>query len=105
MKTPWVRRVELGRLQNRPGLFTPTLPAYYPAMTPPSGDRTLELIRGVMLRAGPLSEEERDAFVRYSVQLRRSLDAVEERLEDAGEPTISAKTLRYLLEALPGITV
>lgn len=105
MQTPWVRRVELGRLQNRPGLFTATSSSYALAMTASPGDRTLELLRGVMLRAGPLSEEERNAFVRYSAQLRRTLDAVEERLEGAGESTISAKTLRYLLEALPGITV
>jgi hypothetical protein len=58
-----------------------------------------------MLRAAPLSDEERDAFVRYSAQLRRHLGAVEEALESAGKSTGSAQSLRYLLEALPGITV
>jgi type VI protein secretion system component VasF len=43
--------------------------------------------------------------VLYSAQLRRHLDAVEEALESAGKSTGSAQALRYLLEALPGITV
>lgn len=73
--------------------------------SPSTGDRTLELLRGVMLRVGPLSDEERDAFVLYNAQLRRHLDAVEENLKSAGRSTDSAKALRYLLEALPGITV
>lgn len=74
-------------------------------MPAPAPDRTLELLRGVLFRAAPLSEEERDAFAVYSGQLRRHLDAVEEALESAGKSKGSAQSLRYLLEALPGITV
>jgi hypothetical protein len=66
---------------------------------------TLELLRGALLRAAPLSTEERDAFLLYSGQLRRQLNAIEETLEIAGKSTDAVKTLRYLLEALPGITV
>lgn len=71
------------------------------------GDKTLELLRTAMLRAAPLSEEEREAFLRYSAQLRRNLEAVDEALEAQGlpAPIEAAKKLRYLLEALPGITI
>lgn len=70
-------------------------------------DRTLELLRGAMLRASPLSEEEREAFLRYSAQLRRNLEAVDEALQATSSPVSieAAKKLRYLLEALPGITI
>lgn len=66
---------------------------------------TLELLRNALFRAAPLSTEERDAFVLYSGQLRRNLNAIEEALEDANKPTDAVKALRHLLEALPGITV
>lgn len=66
---------------------------------------TLELLRAALLRAAPLSMEERDAFLLYSGQLRRQLNAIEEVLETAGKSTDAVKTLRYLLEALPCITV
>jgi len=83
----------------------PTLVATLPSATGLNTGETLELLRGVMFRAAPLSPEERDAFVLYSAQLRRHLDAVEEALLSAGKSTGSAQALRYLLEALPGITV
>jgi hypothetical protein len=58
-----------------------------------------------MFRAAPLSPEEREAFVLFSAHLRKHLDAVEEDLTKTNRPTDSVKALRYLLEALPGITV
>jgi hypothetical protein len=66
---------------------------------------TLEHLRVVMFRAAPLSPEEREAFVLFSAHLRKHLDAVEEDLTQTNRPTDSVKALRYLLEALPGITV
>jgi hypothetical protein len=83
----------------------PAAPPTRNAPSAPNSGETLELLRGVMFRAAPLSPEERDAFVLYSAQLRRHLDAVEEALKSAGKSTGSAQALRYLLEALPGITV
>jgi hypothetical protein len=83
----------------------PVAPPTLNAPSAPNSGETLELLRGVMFRAAPLSPEERDAFVLYSAQLRRHLDAIEETLEGAGKSTGSAQALRYLLEALPGITV
>jgi hypothetical protein len=43
--------------------------------------------------------------VLFSAHLRKHLDAVEEDLTQTKRPTDSVKALRYLLEALPGITV
>ena len=58
-----------------------------------------------MFRAGPLSFEEREAFVTFSGQLKRQIDATEDALERVGASTASVKALRYLLEAVPGFTV
>lgn len=67
-------------------------------------------IRAVMFRASraePLSEDERDAFALFSAQLKRQLDAIEERaLASDDAVTIDAvRTMRHLLEAVPGISV
>lgn len=70
----------------------------------------LEHIRAVMLRASrvePLSEDERDAFVLFSAQLKRQLDAIEERALVSDDRAVldAVQTLRHLLEAMPGISV
>lgn len=70
----------------------------------------LEHIRLVMLRASraePLSEDERDAFVLFSAQLKRQLDAIEERALVSDDRVVldAVRTLRHLLEAMPGISV
>jgi hypothetical protein len=70
----------------------------------------LEHIRAVMLRASrvePLSEDERDAFVLFSAQLKRQLDAIEERVLVSDDRAVldAVRTLRHLLEAMPGISV
>lgn len=72
---------------------------------PMTTERVLGHLREVMFRATPLSEEEREAFTTFSLQLRRQLDAAEDALERAGAPTTSVQALRYLLEAVPGFSV
>lgn len=63
----------------------------------------LEHIRAVMFRAAPLSEEEKEAFLQFSAQLKRQFDDVESLLEQAGKSTESLKNLKHLVESLPGI--
>ena len=65
----------------------------------------IERLRAVFFRAAPLSPEEREAFITFSGHLKRQLDAAEEELLLAGRSTDSIQAARYLLEALPGITV
>jgi hypothetical protein len=65
----------------------------------------LEHMRAAMFRALPLSEHERESFAAFNGHLKRQLDAIEDELRAAGRPTDAVKTVRYLLEALPGITV
>jgi hypothetical protein len=70
----------------------------------------LEHIRAVMLRASraeSLSEDERDAFVLFSAQLKRRLDAIEERALVLDDRVVldAVRTLRHLLDAMPGISV
>lgn len=69
----------------------------------------LDAVRRVLLRAvvdsEPLTAQERDAFLAYSAQLRRHLDAVEDQLTSAGQDTSHVTGLRHLLDALPGVLV
>jgi hypothetical protein len=66
---------------------------------------TLDTIRDVIYRAAPLSDDEREAFVAYSAQLARHLDAIEAAQTRAGQDTSSLVALRHLLDALPGVMV
>ena len=71
----------------------------------PSSPSVLDTIRDAIYRSTPLSADERDAFVAYSAQLRRHLDAIEDQLKGAGQDTSSVTALRHLLDALPGVMV
>lgn len=65
----------------------------------------LDTVRAVIMRSTPLTDDEREAFVAYSAQLSRHLDAVEEALQAAGQDTSHVTSLRHLLDALPGVMV
>ena len=66
---------------------------------------TLDAVRAVIMRAAPLSDDEREAFVAYSAQLVKHLDAIEAAQKQAGQDTSSVVALRHLLDALPGVMV
>ena len=72
---------------------------------PPFSHDTLVTIRDAILRAAPLSDDEREAFVAYSAQLARCLDAIEDAQRQAGQDTSQVTALRHLLDALPGVMV
>lgn len=57
------------------------------------------------MRSAPLTDDEREAFIAYSAQLSRHLDAVDEALRAAGQDTSHVVALRHLLDALPGVMV
>lgn len=65
----------------------------------------IEHIKTVMFRSAPLSEEEKQAFLQFSLQLKRQLDSLQEELEKANKSTESLKNLRHLIDSLPGISV
>lgn len=67
------------------------------------GLEQLEVVRQVIMRAAPLSEQERDAFGTYNAALKRQIDSLDEALGRTGQDKTSLETLRYLLEAIPGI--
>jgi hypothetical protein len=70
---------------------------------PPSS--TLDTIRAVIMRSAPLTDDEREAFISYSAQLAKHLDAIEEAQRSAGQDTSHVVALRHLLDALPGVMV
>jgi len=72
---------------------------------PPFSRATLDTIRGVIYRSAPISDDEREAFIAYSAQLARHLDAIEETQKSAGQDTSNVVALRHLLDALPGVMV
>lgn len=65
----------------------------------------LDTVRAVILRSAPLTDDEREAFIAYSAQLSRHLDAIEEAQRAAGQDTSHVTSLRHLLDALPGVLV
>lgn len=71
----------------------------------PFSHATLVTVRDTILRASPLSDDEREAFVAYSAQLARCLDAIEDAQKQAGQDTSHVTSLRHLLDALPGVMV
>lgn len=65
----------------------------------------LDTVRDVIYRAAPISDDEREAFISYSAQLAKHLDAIEEAQRAAGQDTSHVTALRHLLDALPGVMV
>jgi hypothetical protein len=74
-------------------------------MPAPFSHATLDMVRDVIYRSAPLSDDEREAFIAYSAQLARHLDAIEATQRNAGQDTSSVVALRHLLDALPGVMV
>ena len=71
----------------------------------PSPSAAIDIVRAVVQRAAPLTDDEREAFIAYSAQLSRRLDAIEEALQSAGQDTSQVTALRHLIDALPGVMV
>lgn len=74
-------------------------------MPSPFSQDTLDTIRAAIYRSAPISDDEREAFVAYSAQLCRHLDAIEEAQRNAGQDTSNVMAVRYLLDAIPGVMV